>query len=281
MQRDIATHEIHSLVDAHYGKDNLDVVILAALEAAKKDVAALSWDDLEGCDHIHLSGIKGTRSTAELASFPENTHVLDVGSGLGGPARMLAAEFGCKVTGLDLTRSFLHAAEMLTLRTGLANYVSFRYGNALSLPFHDESFDAIWMQHVSINVPNKQLLFSEIWRVLKPKGKLALNTLLAGVRGPVLYPIIWALDPSIDFIEPQAAFRKAIANNDFHLLEWQNVTSQSIADLRTTEQPMGMQDSPLLSPSLYVDNFREKSKNMLRNLEEGRIEVIQAVYKKN
>jgi len=107
-------------------------------------------------------------------------HVLDVGSGVGGPARTLASEFGCKVTGLDLTKTYTHAAEMLINHVGLGDSVTFQQGSALDMPFDDESFDAAWLQHVSINIEGKMQLFRGIHRVIRSGGRLAIHEVMDG-----------------------------------------------------------------------------------------------------
>jgi ubiquinone/menaquinone biosynthesis C-methylase UbiE len=114
------------VINQHYGQAELGAKILTALRAAGKDLEALTRDDLASFDEQHDGGREGTLELARLAGLRTGMHVLDIGSGLGGPARTLAAEFGCQVTGLDLTEASCQVAEMLTTRVGLSERVTFR-----------------------------------------------------------------------------------------------------------------------------------------------------------
>src|SRR5205823_4563760 len=125
--------------------------ILAALAASGKDLDQLTADDLAPLDQFHGGGKGATERLARLAALTSDTRVLDVGGGLGGPARTMAAQFGCRVTVIDLTESYVRAAEVLTVRLGLAERVTHRAGNALELPFDDGSFDLVWTQNSGMN----------------------------------------------------------------------------------------------------------------------------------
>ena len=91
-------------------------------------------------DQFHTRGLAATAELAELAGITADMSVLDVGSGVGGPARFLAATYGCHVTGVDLSEPFVDAARYLTERTGQSGQVSFQVASALELPFDDGSF---------------------------------------------------------------------------------------------------------------------------------------------
>ncbi len=267
-------------INTHYGKPGLDARILAALYAAGRDLGSLTREHMRGFDEFHFGGVEGTRSLARLAGLQAGTHVLDAGCGLGGPARTLAAEFGCTVIGLDLTKDFCLAAEMLTLRLGLSGKVSFRRGNVLELPFDDATFDVVWLQHVAMNVPDKLRLFEQAGRVLKPGGTLALLTVLACAVEPIHYPVIWAIKPEEDFFESEGAFRKPIATNGFKEVAWQESMHQEFVGTGATAALIGGNELPPLSQALYVDNLAEKGRNLLGNLEESRIAMVQAVFRK-
>ncbi|MDG6999531.1 MAG: methyltransferase domain-containing protein, partial [Nitrososphaerota archaeon] len=131
-------------VNQHYGRSDLGKTILDGLRAEGKDIDNLSYEDLSPVDQFHSGGRGATLGLARLAKLSRGLRVLDVGGGLGGPARTLAFEFGCNVTVLDLTEEYCRAGEMLTSRTGLGNLVSFKNGSALNIPFPDESFDVVW-----------------------------------------------------------------------------------------------------------------------------------------
>jgi ubiquinone/menaquinone biosynthesis C-methylase UbiE len=277
---DRATTMYERSVKAHYGATDLGARILAALEAKGTDVHSLSRSDLHAFDELHIGGAEWTRTLARLAAPQQGEHVLDIGSGLGGPSRTLAAEFGCTVVGLEITEAFRQTAEMLTDRVGLSEQVSYQQGNALDLPFDDGVFDLAWMQHVAMNIPDKNRLFKEVGRVLKEGGKLVTHTILAGDTRPIHYPVVWAADPEIDFVEPEGPFRKALRAGGLEELVWQDVTERETSWYRSALAQLAGSSSgpPILA--LFIENLADKAKNTLRNLEEGRITVAQAVYQK-
>ena len=170
-------------VDAHYAHQDLEATILDALVAAGKDPDCLKAEDLAPIDEFHVRGRKATFDLARDIGLERSMQVLDVGSGLGGASRYLAQEFGCRVTGLDLSAEYCRVAAGLTRRLGLDSLVSFRQGNAVDLPFPDASFDIVWTQHAAMNIPDKSGLYREMWRVLNPGGRLAIYDILAGPGG--------------------------------------------------------------------------------------------------
>jgi MPBQ/MSBQ methyltransferase len=174
-------------VETHYTRDDLGEVILAALKAAGKDLDHLTPDDLAPVDEFHGGQRPATMRLAELVGFTGTERVLDVGSGLGGPSRYLAWHYGCHVRGVDLTAEFVRVAEMLTRLTGLGDKVDYRHGNALDLPFESESFDVVWSQNAAMNIADREHLYREMRRVLKPGGN---SRCKRSPPGPAVRPII-------------------------------------------------------------------------------------------
>ena len=169
-------------VAQHYAP--VDVALDAVLTDLSSSYARLSTADLAGADQFHSGGTEATRLLAQRAAITAADHVLDVGGGFGGPARLLAEQVGCHVTVVDLTEGYLRVGEKLTERAGLADLVEFQQGNALDLPFADNRFDVVWTQHASMNIADKAGLYAQIHRVLRPGGRLALHdaTLGSGER---------------------------------------------------------------------------------------------------
>ena len=202
-------YEAH--INRHYTPGDLAEAILAGLRAAGKDPARLGPEDLAPVDQFHT---RGKPATVELARAP-GMQVLDVGGGLGGPARTLAAEFGCRVTVLDITREYCRVGEALTERTGLGERVTFRCASALDMPFADESFDVVRTQHSNMNIGDKERLYGESRRVLRPGRLLALHEIMAGPNQPPHFPVPWAADPALSFIRPAADVRALIERSGF------------------------------------------------------------------
>ena len=271
-------------ISAYWGRDNLGQAILDALAAAGKDLDALTVDDLAPFDQFHGGGKLATERLARLASFAPGTRVLDVGGGLGGPARTLAAELGCQVTVLDLTEEYCQVGAMLTVRTGLQDRVRFKHGSALDMPFEDASFDVVWTQHSAMNIAAKEQLYAEIYRVLRPGGRLAMHEIVAGPVQPIHFPVPWAPDAAISFLRPAEEIRTILQRAGFTELAWVDVSQPSLHWFRERVRAMaaagGAAAPPLGLQLLLGPLFGPTRENQLRNLEEHRIAVLEAVLER-
>ena len=268
-------------VARHYTRGGLGEAILSALKDAGKDVDRLRPEDLAPVDEFHLRGRAATVEAARLAGLDAGHHLLDVGCGIGGPSRHLASEFGCRVTGLDLTAEYCRVAAMLAERTGLSGRVEFRQGDALALPFADAVFDRVWTQHASMNIADKDGLFAEMRRVLKPDGRLALYDILAGTGGEVRYPVPWARESAISFLDTPDALRARLPAAGFEILTWLDVTAPACDWFREVVTRTRAQGAPPLGIHLLLgDDFAEMAANLMQNLEQDRIVLIQAVARK-
>lgn len=268
-------------VPAHYGRQDLETAILQALLAAGKDLDRLRPEDLAPMDEFHIRGRQATQELARQIRIDETMQVLDVGSGLGGASRYLALEFGCRVTGLDLTEEYCRVATMLARRLGLDTLVSYRHGNALSMPFEDASFDVLWTQHAAMNIPDKAGLYREMWRVLKPGGVLALYDILAGAGGAVHFPVPWAREPSISFLIPPRQLRDTLEGIGFEVLSWRDTTEEGRSWFRQTVGKMRREAPPPVGLHVLLgEDFRLMAQNQVRNLEEDQIALIAAVVRR-
>ena len=214
-------------VAEHYRRANLGAVILAALDAAGKDIDHLTPDDLAPIDELHSRGREATVDLARSLKLKGDETVLDLGCGIGGPSRYLAKTYGCRITGLDLTPEFCEAAAMLAERTGLAHKVDYRQGDALATSFADGSFDIVWSQNVAMNIADRDRLYGEMRRVLRSGGKLALQEVAVGPGGDPHYPVQWAHEPSTSFLLTQQATREKLEMAGFRVLVWQDTTAEA------------------------------------------------------
>jgi ubiquinone/menaquinone biosynthesis C-methylase UbiE len=265
----------------HYKRRELGDVILTALEAAGKDIEHLTPDDLAPVDEFHSGGRNATLRLAQLAQIKDGERVLDVGCGIGGPSRYLASRLGCQVTGLDFTAEFVALAEMLARRTRLADKVAYRRGDALDLPFPDGSFDVVWSQNAAMNIADRDRLYSEMRRVLTPAGRLALQEIAAGPAGEPFYPTPWATDKSISFLSTPESTRAALERSGFRVLVWQDTTEEALQQQTARTKAIETGSLPPLGLHILIgEAFPTVTKNMLRNLQEGRLKLFNAVLQR-
>jgi len=264
-------------INSQYGTRNLSEKILAALAASGKNLDALTLDDLASFDELHSGGRESTRALANLAGIQAGMQVLDIGCGIGGPARTLASEFGCRVVGIDITKEFVIAAEMLTAKVGLGDKVSFRDGNALDLAFEDEAFDVVWSQNAIMNIRDKTAVAMEARRVLRSEGFFALATVLEGGEAGLHFPVFWADDPKINFLVSPEDLRRLLSNAGLIELEWQDVTYRAI-ESSPNRQPAAAADPPALGVDLLFNDVSLKRENTMRGLLMGQLVNIFAVY---
>jgi ubiquinone/menaquinone biosynthesis C-methylase UbiE len=265
----------------HYKRRALGDVILAALTAAGKDIEHLTPDDLAPVDEFHSGGRNATMRLAQLAQINGSERVLDVGCGIGGPSRYLASRFGCRVTGLDLTADFVALAGMLAQRTRLSDKVSYRQGDALDMPFADASFDLVWSQNAAMNIADRDRLYAEMRRVLTPSGRLALQEIAAGPRGEPFYPTPWAGDKSISFLVTPQATRAALERIGFRAVAWQDTTEEALQQQMARTKALETGSLPPLGLHIVIgEAFPTVTKNMLRNLQEERLKLFNAVLER-
>jgi ubiquinone/menaquinone biosynthesis C-methylase UbiE len=268
-------------VEDHYTRSSLGDTILSALREAGKDLEHLTPDDLAPVDEFHSGQRNATVRLAQLAGVSGAEDVLDVGCGIGGPSRFLAKEFGCRVTGLDLTAEFIEVANMLARRTGLAGKVTYRQGNALDLPFPDASFDLVWSQNAAMNIADRDRLYAEMRRVLRPAGRLAIQDVAAGPGGEPYYPTPWAEDKSISFLFAPEVTREKLERAGFRVVAWHDPTRESLEQALARAKALETGASPPLGLHILIGpNFPTVSRNMVRNLEEARITLINAVLER-
>lgn len=262
-------------VRAHYGATGLTERLKRALAALGPENQPLAVQQLAPLDQFHTRGLSATVELAELAGIGADTSVLDVGSGLGGPARLLAANHGCRVTGIDLSASFVEAARYLSERTGLDERTTFHVASALDLPFEDGRFDTVLLQHVAMNIGDRTRLYRELRRVLKPGGRFATYDVVSR-GGDLHYPVPWAAKPEVSFLLTAAATREAIESAGFRTMTWRDDTDLAKAWIGTLRDA-GPPPSPNLGVAMGPE-FAQAVSNLGRNLMEGRIGILTAVF---
>jgi ubiquinone/menaquinone biosynthesis C-methylase UbiE len=261
-------------VREHYSATSLTDQIKSALARIRPEGQTLTVAQLASLDQFHTRGILATAELVSAAGLKPSARVLDLGCGIGGPARYVAATFGCKVTGIDLSPGFIDAATYLTARCGLSDRVTFQVGNALHLPFEAAAFDAVFLQHVAMNIEDRTTLYAEVHRILTPGGRLAAYDLVLR-SGAVVYPVPWARDASTSFLLSEADTRTALEQAGFKPVLWRDDTQTALDWFKVT-----MAGSPPSGPNLGLvmgPDFQVMTSNLARNIRENRLGVLSTV----
>jgi SAM-dependent methyltransferase len=279
---------VSSRVRDHYATASLGDRVQDALARVGLGEGTIDWSALAPIDEFHTGGPAATREVVAALDPMAGDRVLDVGSGLGGTARLIAAQRQCDVTGIDLTPEFVQVAQRLTERTGLSDRVRFVCADALALPFDDGAFDAAITQHVAMNIADRARLYAEIRRVIAPGGRFALYDVVAGDGEPLTFPVPWARDPEMSFLLTADETRAAVAAAGFEEASFADRTDTVVQGARfwarNVDPPPGA--APDVAPAppprfdlrdVMGDDFPQLAFNLRENLVEGRARVIQLV----
>lgn len=263
-------------VQQHYSEsDSLIEAVAASLRAAGIEPERATTADLAPLDEFHIRGRTATLELAEAMGVDADTAVLDIGSGLGGAARVFAEVHGCSVTGIDLTPAFCAAAAELSRWTGLDDRTTFRVGDACALPFDDDRFDAAMTIHAVMNIADKAAVYREARRVLKAGGVLGIYDVLQGEGGDVLFPVPWARDPSISHLATPTEMRRLLATAGLELLDETDTTEESMAWFQQVSARIAEQGPPPVSFGVFLGaDFAEMAANQVANLAQRRIRTV-------
>jgi sarcosine/dimethylglycine N-methyltransferase len=255
-------------VQAHWTRRGVLARIDAALTELGHDPQNLSPEILATVEHLHSGGLVTTRDQAERIVLTRDSRVLDVGCGIGGPARYLAHTYGCRVDGIDLTPELIETGLLLTKRCKLTDRVVLRLGNALELPYSDQTFDVVWCQNVTMNIADKAGFLAGVYRVLKPGGLFTTTEYSVGAGGDIIFPVPWAYGPSISFLDREDVMRAQYQTTGFRILEWKNYSKNVIEHF---EKMLGAPPTKLTMQIVFGDDTPERQANTRRNLMEERL----------
>jgi ubiquinone/menaquinone biosynthesis C-methylase UbiE len=264
-------------ISQHYSSGWLLERLRAALAADGIDPDRPSVEQLAPFDHFHGRGLEATQQAANLVAPTPAEHVLDVGSGIGGPARYFARRFGCRVSGIDLTAEFCQLARELTRAVGLADRIAFEQGNALTMPFADASFDGAYSMNVSMNIADKAGLYREIRRVLKPGAWFVLAEIAQGPAGAPTYPTPWARTADTSFLATPEETRDALAATGFTIMQSRDTAAEAAAFTARARAMIARGEKPPFHAVYLIhgDLAREMAANGARDLAQGKIIPIE------
>ena len=266
-------------VSDHYLHGNLIDAIQAALPAIGKTTESVTIEDLAPVDEFHVGGRAATDHLLKQLTITEESHVLDVGCGLGGAARYIAAKYNNQVTGIDLTPEYIETGAILSRWLSLDSRVSLDEGSALAMPYQDNSFDGSYMLHVGMNIEDKAALFKEIYRVLKPGAFLGIYDIMRQQDGELIYPLPWSMDSNTSQLSTPEAYKETLMNAGFDISKVENRRDFAIdffkrvrAKAQTNKAP-----SPLGLHILMQDSTADKVRNMISNITNNLISPVEII----
>jgi len=265
----------------HWARGDVYALIVSALGKMSKSLDALTLEDLAPVDHFHARGLAATVELADRLPIKARQHIVDIGCGLGGPARYMAKRFQCKVSGVDITQPFVEAANRLTALLGMENQVTIQHGDGHRLPYGDALFDGGYTQHVTMNVADRRMFFAEAHRVLKKGAFFALTEHGLGPKGDPHYPLPWSADGSGAYLVRPAETRALLEAAGFEDIVLEDTGTKYVAGYKTTIEKAEKGVLPPLGIHILTgETALQKTRNAARNIEEGRTQPIQVICRK-
>ncbi|MDJ0942569.1 MAG: methyltransferase domain-containing protein [Kiloniellales bacterium] len=269
-------------VAGHYTHGALLAAIREGLEALGKTPETVSVEDLAPVDEFHIGGRQASEDFLSQLPLDAEGEVLDVGCGLGGASRFTASRFGCRVIGIDLTTEYVETGRTLCEWVGLDDRIALHEGSALDMPFDDAGFDAAYMMHVGMNIADKESLFAEVFRVLRPGATFGVYDVMRLGEGELVFPVPWASTAETSAVAAPEAYKRALAAAGFAVTAERNRRDFALdffAELRARIAAAGG-PPPLGLHVLMGASGAEKIKNMVENIGAGRIAPVEIIARK-
>ncbi len=271
---------LNTLIENQYHTPGLYEDILKRLGEQEIELSNVSRRDIAGVDEFHVRGAEVSRELASRMKL-DDFRVLDVGCGIGGPSRMLADDYNCQVTGIDLSHEYIRTAKGLSALVGLQEKTDYIWSNALDLPFENGSFDVVWTQHVQMNIRHKLKFYSEIERVLTEQGTLIYYDIFKTESGEVNFPVPWADYASASFLGTTENMDDILERLCFKNLLTSDETDKGTRFLQDLFKKLKKNGPSKLGLNVLMgSSTKEKLMNILLGLKEEQIVLQSGIYKK-
>ena len=278
----MSTGATEEKVAGHYAQKNLEERILQALEAGGKPRATLTREELSAADEFHVGQTEATGELARQMSLAPGMKLLDVGCGIGGPARYFAAVHGCDVTGVDLTEDFVRTAQALTERVNKGLSVRFQQASALQLPFADKQFEGAYLLHVGMNLADKNRVFAEIGRVLQPGAVFAVYDVMRVGPGEFSFPVPWAGSSEQSFVATREEYLEALDQAGFTVETERERRAFAIEFFRKMREQREPQGANAVNVQLLMgESAPQKVANLVDAMQRGVLAPVEMIARRN
>jgi SAM-dependent methyltransferase len=265
-------------ISDHWGTGDVFARIMAAMKAASLSPDTVTVEQLAPVDHFHARGRQATVELADVLPIRAGHHIVDIGCGIGGPARYLAKRFGCRVSGVDITAPFVEAANKLTALLKMEGLVDVKLGDGQELPFAGGVFDGGSSQHVTMNIADRARFFSEAYRVLRPGAFFSLTEHGLGPHGNPLYPVPWSEDGSGSHLVTPEETVRYLNGAGFVDVKVEDTGAKYLAGYRRAMELAEQGALPAFGIQILMGQTAPaKTKNAARNIEEGRTHPVQVI----